>query len=678
MVTIFGHQITKLDLLVLVGILSRLLIYVSWDTLSLVDVRKFFTNSLNEYVDLVYDQYHQLIGEARSRVKLYFKRAVLLLFETEDLRLKMEDLKKRLVCGTGLTSPTLGRVHIDNACVVVHGGTNQHNYSVLTQISECYSCSFITSWASPADKDNLKSNLTAENSFQVNTRYFTSVQVHRNDEVAPLCSTDYKFDQYGLYNLSLDNCGIKVEDRPSNAYIPLFWAFVVLCLLAGLRLTFQALYKTSAFRRFLVWISLRTEIQNDLTSQFSDAAALLETADAQTKRSRRLRSLDAFRGFSLSLMIFVNYGGGNYYFFNHSPWNGLTVADLLFPWFIWIMGVSLVISTQSQLRNSRPRSRIVRKVLIRSGLLVLLGIILNSDGGRNDLRRLRLPGVLQRFGVSYLVVGLAEATLTPREFPHPESRGNLGWMLEITTSGWQWFLTFFAGGLHAAVTFLMPVPGCPKGYLGPGGLSENGTNFNCTGGAAMWVDYSVFGREHIYQTPTCNAVYRGTAPYDPEGLLGTLNSIVLVWLGVAAGRVLLVHSTWQGRIKRWLALSLLTGLIAGVLCGFSKNEGLIPVNKNLWSLSFILATASFAFLLLSLMYLLIDVFNFWSGSPFHFPGMNSILVYIGHEMVSGMLPWSWKPFSESHAELLAMNMWGAGLWILSSYVLFKKRVFFAL
>jgi len=194
----------------------------------------------------------------------------------------------------------------------------------------------------------------------------------------------------------------------------------------------------------------------------------------------------------------------------------------------------------------------------------------------------------------------------------------------------------------------------------------------------MWVDNSVFGKDHIYQTPTCHQVYRGTAPYDPEGLLGTLNSMVLVWLGVAAGRVLLVHQTWQGRTRRWLIFSVLTGLVAGALCGFSKNDGWIPVNKNLWSLSFILSTASFAFLLLAIMYILIDVFHFWSGSPFHYPGMNSILLYIGHEMVSGMLPWSWRPFSESHAELLAMNMWGTGLWILTSFILYKKRMFLAL
>lgn len=70
--------------------------------------------------------------------------------------------------------------------------------------------------------------------------------------------------------------------------------------------------------------------------------------------------------------------------------------------------------------------------------------------------------------------------------------------------------------------------------------------------------------------------------------------------------------------------------------------------------------------------------RFWSGSPFIFPGMNSILMYMGHEIMSGMFPWSWKPFTESHAELLAMNIWGCSLWVITSFILYKKKMFLAL
>lgn len=684
-VLVLGNPISAIDLLVYVGIVCRLFIFYTWNSLHLVYYRKLVTNNFYEYFCLARSHLRHNFIVFLKEVKRLLREGSVYLFDTDDLTITMDELQRRFVsCGeVDPSSRRLGRMHLDRGCVVVTDGAPHTNYTVNSRVSECYSCSYSQSWTGSVSSLFTKQSksdpngISAFNSFQVNTRYKTYLEIFQNDSSNITCRTEYHFAQYGVYNLSLDNCQITVQEKSSNAYIPLFWGLVIICLLAGARLTYQAIYKTSVFRRFLVWLSLRTEVQNDLT-QFADTSALLEPTEEVSKRSRRLRSLDAFRGLSISIMIFVNYGGGSYYFFNHSPWNGLTVADLVFPWFIWIMGVSLVISIQSQLRNSIPRIRIIRKIFKRSLLLILLGLILNSDGGKNDLRSLRIPGVLQRFGLSYLLVAVPEAVLTPREFTNEADRGSLGFMLDLTSAGCQWFLTFFVGGLHTAITLLMPVPDCPKGYLGPGGLAEGGQYFNCTGGAAMWVDVSIFGKDHIYQTPTCRQIYSGNTPHDPEGLLGTLNSVALVWLGVAAGRILLVHQSWQGRVKRWLAFAMVTGLAAGCLCGFSKNEGFIPVNKNLWSLSFILSTASFAFILLSAMYLLIDVFKFWSGSPLHFAGMNSILLYMGHEMVSGMLPWSWKPFTESHAEQLAMNMWGAGLWVATSYALYKNKFFLAL
>ena len=219
-----------------------------------------------------------------------------------------------------------------------------------------------------------------------------------------------------------------------------------------------------------LWYSGK-DICNLLLSQ--DTTQLVETAEVAARQSRRVKSLDAFRGLSITVMIFVNYGGGSYYFFNHSPWNGLTVADLVFPWFVWIMGVSLAISTQSRLRNSVPRRQLVLRVLKRSAILILLGLIINSRGGGNDLRTLRLPGVLQRFGLTYVVVGVAESLLLPRQFPEQSPAPQL---LDLTSSGWQWLAALLSLGLYTAVTLLLPVPGCPTGYLGPGGLADGGAH----------------------------------------------------------------------------------------------------------------------------------------------------------------------------------------------------------
>ena len=101
-------------------------------------------------------------------------------------------------------------------------------------------------------------------------------------------------------------------------------------------------------------------ITNHLTQHF------LFVSPPHQRNTIPSQSLDTFRGLSIVIMIFVNYGGGSYWFFAHSPWNGLTVADLVFPWFLWIMGVSLAISIRSQLRNSMSRSVNLKIILTRT------------------------------------------------------------------------------------------------------------------------------------------------------------------------------------------------------------------------------------------------------------------------------------------------------------------------
>jgi hypothetical protein len=146
----------------------------------------------------------------------------------------------------------------------------------------------------------------------------------------------------------------------------------------------------------------------------------------------RLNSLDTFRGFSLCMMIFVNYGGGGYWFLNHAPWDGVTFADLLFPWFMWMMGVSMALSfsalgliiadpvlgpgAASSIQYSRPHE-IVRapwsawaKVIQRSITLFCIGLFLN-DG--SDYKNWRIPGVLQYFGVSYFVTSATVLCFLP-------------------------------------------------------------------------------------------------------------------------------------------------------------------------------------------------------------------------------------------------------------------------
>ena len=101
--------------------------------------------------------------------------------------------------------------------------------------------------------------------------------------------------------------------------------------------------------------------------------------------------------------------------------------------------------------------------------------------------------------------------------------------------------------------------------------------------------------------PTAYVIYSTVVPFDPEGLLGCLTSIFTVFLGLQAGKTLLAFQDWGSRVRRWLAWSVVLGAAAGAFCGFSKDDGLIPINKNLWSLSFALATSAMAYFLLTVM-----------------------------------------------------------------------------
>lgn len=314
---------------------------------------------------------------------------------------------------------------------------------------------------------------------------------------------------------------------------------------------------------------------------------------AGTSRSRaRVSSLDAFRGTCIGVMIFVNYGGGGYWFFDHSKWNGLTWADLVFPWFIFIMGVNMPMSFAALQAKKEPTLSIVFKVVKRSIILFSLGLFLNNG---YDTENWRILGVLQRFGVSYLAVSLI-ILFVPKltnnnnsgggyrsiqsegdDSNNSSSDGRLsGAFRDIIPFIFEWVVIFILVGIWLLTTFLLEVPGCPKGYLGPGGLADEGKHWNCTGGAAGYVDFKIFGPRHIYDSPTCRDLYM-TGSYDPEGTLGYLTSITLCYLGAQAGRVLVYYREHKQRIVRWVIWSLIIGLLGLTLCYGRKNEGYVSV-----------------------------------------------------------------------------------------------------
>lgn len=146
----------------------------------------------------------------------------------------------------------------------------------------------------------------------------------------------------------------------------------------------------------------------------------------------------------------------------------------------------------------------------------------------------------------------------------------------------QWTVVIVIVIVHTFITFWLPVPNCPSGYLGAGGLFDHSSHPNCTGGAAGYVDRLIFGENHIYARPTCRKLYKCSVSYDPEGeywidlwlltdfqtallpitsitgLLGVMTTVLCVYFGVHAGRVLQVYKSTNQRMKRWLTWSLVT------------------------------------------------------------------------------------------------------------------------
>ncbi|XP_035668403.1 heparan-alpha-glucosaminide N-acetyltransferase-like isoform X2 [Branchiostoma floridae] len=549
--------------------------------------------------------------------------------------------------------------------------------------------------------------------FLVQTTFMTHISIVKDNHDGTndsICSLDKLFGEHGEYQMFINangpseenkfDCPVYPDKDPIDSNIPILVAF---CIYVGLVLLFLAvrqLYYTigrSQYAWFIGYFPFRETdrlVNSDLGAPSPSSTATEDRSQTVANSStqpasqgiRRLRSLDTFRGLSLAVMVFVNYGGGGYWFFKHARWNGLTVADLVFPWFVFIMGTSIALSFRRLLKKGVSRLSLLLKVIQRTVILFLFGLfIINTKKGHNSWSTLRIPGVLQRLALTYFIVALMEvigATAEDRNWSW-KHRGYLSLYLlqtsriapirDIVNSWGQWLFMIVVVTLHLVLMFWLQVPNCPIGYLGPGGLSDI-AHYNCTGGATGYIDRAVFTDDHIYQHPTPITVYKTEVPFEPEGLLGTLTSALLCFLGLQAGKILLTYPQNGARVGRWLGWAVATGAIGGLLCNGRQNEGWIPLNKNLWSLSFVLVLSCFAFVLLSVCYIIVDVKQWWTGAPFYQVGMNSILVYIGHELCADKLPFQWAA-SPTHASQLATDLVGTTLWVLIAVWLHYKKFY---
>ncbi|XP_053533647.1 heparan-alpha-glucosaminide N-acetyltransferase [Ictalurus punctatus] len=526
--------------------------------------------------------------------------------------------------------------------------------------------------------------------FTVSTQHVLTLQLNSTPANIELCRVQFHFGEQGNYSLWVKNlsdsdhinCSIFTVTEPINSYLPLLIASVVCVAVCVLSAVWSSVMRLNFVRNLVLRVGSSMEAERLINSDLGSPSRITESSEsiAPPTSGRRLQSLDTFRGFALVIMVFVNYGGGRYWFFRHQSWNGLTVADLVFPWFVFIMGTSVSLSLSGSLSRGLRRSRLLMRICWRSLLLFIIGVfIINPSycSGPLSWETLRIPGVLQRLAFTYLIVAILDVSTAGARLGG--SSPNAWWfpVHDVVLYWPAWVCVLMLEALWLCVTFLLPVPACPSGYLGPGGIGDFGLYPNCTGGAAGYIDRWLLGENHIYQTPSSRLVYQTTVPYDPEGVLGSINSILMAFLGLQAGKILQHYRDNPRQIMtRFLVWGFVLGIISAVLTKCSRDHGFIPVNKNLWSLSYVTTLSCFAFVLLMVCYYTVDVKKWWSGAPFVYPGMNSILVYVGHEVFEDYFPFRWKMRnSQSHVEHLTQNLLAMCVWMLISYILYRKKIF---
>ncbi|XP_048458489.1 heparan-alpha-glucosaminide N-acetyltransferase isoform X2 [Rhincodon typus] len=558
------------------------------------------------------------------------------------------------------------KLEMDQAILKVYN--ELHEGLVVSWLSDhCYQCLYQELGNVPAEKHI---GHPKNSTFAIDTKYPVTLQVNSSVD-KEVCRVHETFGEFGHYSLWVTkanlsnasgpvNCKIIIDQESISNKLPILYAFLAYGGLAVLMCLAQLIMGLNSVRNLMSSLSYRVEMERLINSELGSTNRVTDNAPhgnmvpGRNPGSYRLRSLDTFRGLALVIMIFVNYGGGRYWFFKHESWNGLTVADLVFPWFVFIMGTSIALSLNSALQANHSRWRLLGKIAWRTAALILLGIFVinpNYCKGPISWDTLRIPGVLQRLGLTYGVVAVMEL-LCGKCWPEILFLDSWWSPVRDVLIYWpQWIMILVLECAWLCLTFLLPVPNCPRGYLGPGGIGDFGQFVNCTGGAAGYIDRWLFGEKHIYQHPSCKILYHTTVPFDPENLLGLISSIVMAFLG-------------------------LQGIVSAILTKCSKDHGFIPVNKNLWSISYVTTLSCFAYILLLLIYFLVDIKKHWTGAPFFYPGMNSILLYVGHEVFEHYFPFKWKMLNDrSHGEHLAQNLLATTIWVFISYILYKKKIF---
>ncbi len=307
--------------------------------------------------------------------------------------------------------------------------------------------------------------------------------------------------------------------------------------------------------------------------------------------SHRLISLDAFRGATIAAMLLVNNPGSSsdvYAPLRHAAWHGWTPTDLIFPFFLWIVGVAITFAFAQRVAAGADHRQLMAHVWRRAAIIFTLGLLLNAfpfgifSADHFSFASLRLPGVLQRIAICYLAVSAI--------FLHSTWRVQIAWVGGLLVGYWVLLL-------------VVPVPGYGAGQL------------TAQGSLPWWID------SHLLAGHTWSGA--PVPGFDPEGLLSTLPAIATTLLGVLAGQILRAGTADSVKVLR-LGGCGVTLLMSGL--------GLIPwlpINKNLWTSSFVLFTAGAAAMICAGFYWLIEVRRYrrWAA-PLIIYGSNAIVIYV--------------------------------------------------
>ncbi|KAG9156390.1 hypothetical protein Leryth_009247 [Lithospermum erythrorhizon] len=366
---------------------------------------------------------------------------------------------------------------------------------------------------------------------------------------------------------------------------------------------------------------------------------------ASTSKPPRLASLDVFRGLSVFLMMVVDYGGSVFPIIAHSPWNGLHLADFVMPFFLFVAGISIAIVY----KKVPERKEATLNVASRALKLFLVGILLQGGyfhGIRSmtygvDIEKIRWLGILQRIAIGYLVAAMCEIWL-----PCQKRRG-AGYFKSYIG---HWCIMLLLSAIYLVLLYGLHVPDWQFSALeATSSPVLNGSyKVNCSVrgdlgpacNSAGMIDRAVLGIKHLYPKPVyrnleiCKLSSNGAlstdapswchAPYEPEGILSSLTAAVTCIIGLQYGHILVQFQAHKERLHHWSILSF-SFMVLGWLLAFMG----VPLNKSLYTVSYMLVTTASAGITLCLLYTLVDVHGWRNFTlAFEWMGKHSLSIFV--------------------------------------------------